>query len=150
MSAPQGNRRRSVLITGAGGFIAGYLARRLASDGWTVYGVDRPGIPLREQPSQRCRRPAWVSRLPVTSPQFGPMRFSTRHSIRGPEPWTSTSGGPLSGWLKAGRQARQTQVLLSSLSADAGCAGGVRPGQVGAGAGSSLASEKSPCAWAWW
>ena len=32
-----------VLITGASGFIATYLARRMAASGWAVYGVDRAG-----------------------------------------------------------------------------------------------------------
>ena len=32
--------RDPILVTGAAGFIGFHLARRLISDGWTVYGLD--------------------------------------------------------------------------------------------------------------
>lgn len=107
---------KSVLITGAGGFIAGHFSHRMAAEGWEVYGVDRPG----------ARAPGQYARVfPV---RLGESMAGVLAEVR-PAAILHTALDPTAGaydanvggtrrWLEEGQAAGVgVQVLLSSLSA---------------------------------
>lgn len=107
---------KSVFITGAGGFIAGHFSRRMAAEGWEVYGVDRPGAHALAQ---------YVRVYPVS---LGESLAGVLAEIK-PDAIVHTALDPTPGaydanvggtrrWLEEGQAAGvRVQVLLSSLSA---------------------------------
>ncbi len=107
---------KSVLITGAGGFIAGHVSQRMAGDGWEVYGVDRPG---GRAPSQYARVfPAQLSEsLAGVLAEVRP--DAILHTALDPAPGAyDLNVGGTQRWLEEGQAAGvRVQVLLSSLSA---------------------------------
>lgn len=108
---------KRVLITGASGFIATYLARRMAASGWAVYGVD---------PSGANARAAYTEIQPASlGDSIAPFLSAIRptavvHTALDPQPNTlefNVSG--TTRWLREGRAAGvKAQILLSSLSAE--------------------------------
>jgi nucleoside-diphosphate-sugar epimerase len=109
-------RRKTVLITGASGFIAGHISRRMAAEGWDVFGVDRPGAPAL---------PAYKQVFPVAlSESMAAVLAQTHpdailHTALDPAPnrYDVNVGGTRR-WLGEGQAAGVgVQVLLSSLSA---------------------------------
>jgi nucleoside-diphosphate-sugar epimerase len=109
--------RKSILITGAGGFIATYLSRRMAASGWDVYGVDRAGAIVRGP----------YSGLQVASLGDSIADFLANarpdaiiHTALDPRQGTlDLNVGGTKHWLEEGQAASaKTQILLSSLSAE--------------------------------
>jgi nucleoside-diphosphate-sugar epimerase len=108
---------KRVLITGASGFIATYLARRLAAAGWSVYGVDRPGASPRA-PYAALHRAALGESVADFLAQTRPAAII--HTALDPRPNTlELNADGTTRWLREGQAAgATTQILLSSLSAE--------------------------------
>jgi NADH dehydrogenase len=108
---------RCVLITGASGFIATYLARRMAAAGWTVLGVDRPGAQA-SGPYARMQ----AAGLGESIAEFlaAALPAAIVHTALDPRPGTlDLNVDGTARWLKEGQDAGvKTQILLSSLSAE--------------------------------
>lgn len=108
-----------VLITGASGFIATYLARRMAASGWAVYGVDRAGATARG-PFARVHNAGLGESITGFLAEAQPDAIV--HTALDPRPGTlELNVGGTTRWLKEGQAAGvRTQILLSSLSAEQG------------------------------
>lgn len=108
---------KSILITGASGFIASYLSRRMAASGWTVLGVDRPGA--------TARGPYAAVHVASLGDSIGEVLATARpaaivHTALDSRPATlDLNVGGTKRWLEEGQAAGVgTQILLSSLSAE--------------------------------
>lgn len=116
LAAAAGTGAKRVLVTGASGFIAGHFCRRMAAEGWEVFGVDRAGAPvphgyMRVFPVGLGESMAGV--LAETQPH------AILHTALDPAPnrYDVNVGGTRR-WLEEGQAAGVgVQVLLSSLSA---------------------------------
>jgi nucleoside-diphosphate-sugar epimerase len=108
---------KTILITGASGFIASYLCRRMAASGWRVLGVDRPG--------GAARGPYAAVHVASLGDSIGGMLATARpaaivHTALDSRPATlDLNVGGAKRWLEEGQAAGvRTQILLSSLSAE--------------------------------
>jgi nucleoside-diphosphate-sugar epimerase len=107
---------QTILITGAGGFIAAHVSRRMASEGWTVCGVDRAGAtPLPQY--QRVYPLSLGESMAAILAQVRPQAIL--HTALDPAPGKlDVNVGGTRRWLEEGQAAGVgVQVLLSSLSA---------------------------------
>jgi uncharacterized protein YbjT (DUF2867 family) len=108
---------KTVLITGANGFIARHLARTLAGEGWRVIGVSRSGLSLPhvqamyraslEDPLATVLASEPVDAIVHTANASGPDEY--RLNVEGTNRWAD----------EARAAGVQLQILLSSLSASA-------------------------------
>lgn len=108
---------KRVVITGASGFIATYLARRMVASGWTVYGVDRPGASPRA--SYAAIHPASLGEF--IAPFLAEVQpAAIVHTALDPRPNTlELNVAGTTRWLREGQaEGVRTQILLSSLSAE--------------------------------
>ncbi len=111
------SEEKRVLITGASGFIATYLARRMMASGWTVYGVDRPGASPRA--FYAAVHPATLGdSIADFLAQIKPAAIV--HTALDSRPNTlELNVDGTTRWLREGQAAgAKTQILLSSLSAE--------------------------------
>jgi NADH dehydrogenase len=108
---------KRVLITGAGGFIATYLAQRMSDSGWTVLGVDRPGAQARGP--YASVHPASLGES-IAEFLAAERPAAIVHTALDPRPGTlDLNVDGTSRWLREGQAAGvKTQILLSSLSAE--------------------------------
>ena len=113
--------RKTVLITGATGFIAGHVSRHMAAEGWEVYGIDRPGAPVRQatvrQPFRQVFPVALGESMAAVLARTRP--DAILHTALDPAPnrYDLNVGGTRR-WLEEAQFAGVgVQVLLSSLSA---------------------------------
>ncbi|MGE5601467.1 MAG: NAD-dependent epimerase/dehydratase family protein [Nitrososphaerales archaeon] len=107
---------KTVLITGASGFIAGHFSRRMAAEGWEVFGIDRPGAPV--PPGFRQVVPlALGESMAAVVAETHPDAILHTALDPAPDSYNVNVGGTRR-WLEEGQSARVgVQILLSSLSA---------------------------------